>query len=113
LLDFSAPSSVYYPVAGDNMVEAVRYMEGGEHGESGRVYINAGQFFENVPGAAWTFTIGGYEVCKKWLKDRRGRRLSNAEVERYRKIVYAVGETVRLMEEVDGVIEVSGGWPIA
>jgi RimJ/RimL family protein N-acetyltransferase len=32
--------------------------------------------FAGVPEAVWDFQIGDYPVCEKWLKDRRGRRLS-------------------------------------
>ncbi len=60
----------------------------------------------------WESRVGGYQVCQKWLKDRRGRALSEADVDHYHKIIAALGETIRLMEEVDEVIEVHGGWPM-
>jgi hypothetical protein len=31
-----------------------------------------GQYFEGARPEVWTFHIGGYQVCEKWLKDRRG-----------------------------------------
>ena len=34
------------------------------------------QGFLGVPENVWNFHIGGYQVCKKWLKDRKGRTLS-------------------------------------
>lgn len=43
--------------------------------------------------------IGGYQVCEKWLKDRRGRTLSYDDVEHYKKICVALGETIRLMAD--------------
>src|SRR5262249_22500378 len=27
--------------------------------------------FDGVPEAVWNFHIGGYQVCEKWLKDRK------------------------------------------
>jgi hypothetical protein len=48
----------------------------------------------------------------KWLKDRRERELSAENIVRYGKVVSALGETIRIMREVDGVIEVHGGWAI-
>ena len=30
----------------------------------------------------------------------------------YGKVVSALGETIRIMGEVDAVIEVNGGWPV-
>ncbi|MFN4034218.1 MAG: type ISP restriction/modification enzyme [Fimbriimonadales bacterium] len=54
-----------------------------------------------VHPAVWQFQVGGYQVCDKWLKDRRGRTLSNAEIETYRKIVHALSETLRMMDAID------------
>lgn len=52
-------------------------------------------------------------VCEKWLKDRRGRELSAEEdIEHYQKVVVSLKETIRLMKEVDAVINVHGGWPV-
>jgi len=67
--------------------------------------------FRGVPAAVWNFHIGGYQVCEKWLKDRKGRTLSKDDISHYQKIVVALAETIRLMKEIDEVIEKHGGWP--
>ncbi len=67
--------------------------------------------FSGVPEAVWNFHIGGYQVCAKWLKDRKGRTLTDQEIAHYHKIVIALTETIRLMAEIDQVIETHGGWP--
>ncbi|MGD9984959.1 MAG: type ISP restriction/modification enzyme, partial [Porticoccaceae bacterium] len=67
--------------------------------------------FRGVPEAVWNFHIGGYQVCEKWLKDRKGRRLSADDITHYHKIVVALSETIRLMAEIDRVIDQAGGWP--
>jgi hypothetical protein len=64
-----------------------------------------------VPEAVWNFHIGGYQVCEKWLKDRKGRTLSKDDIAHYQKIVVALSETIRLMKEIDKVIDKHGGWP--
>lgn len=69
--------------------------------------------FRGVPEAVWNFHIGGYQVCAKWLKDRKGRTLSPDDIAHYHKIVVALSETIRLMAEIDEVIDVHGGWPAA
>jgi predicted helicase len=69
--------------------------------------------FKGVPETVWNFHIGGYQVCDKWLKDRKGRKLSQADLAHYQKIVFALTETIRLMQEIDDVIENHGGWPSA
>jgi predicted helicase len=67
--------------------------------------------FKNVREDVWNFRIGGYQVCEKWLKDRKGRTLSKDDIAHYQKIVVALSETIRLMKEIDEVIEEHGGWP--
>ena len=67
--------------------------------------------FIGVPEEVWKFQIGGYQVCEKWLKDRKGRTLSKDDIEHYQKIVVAISETIRIMKEIDEVIEKHGGWP--
>lgn len=67
--------------------------------------------FRGVSHDVWNFHIGGYQVCEKWLKDRKGRTLSNDDIAHYEKIVVAISETILLMKEIDEVIEAHGGWP--
>ena len=116
-----------YPVEGDNVVEKVRFekevtlrqAQGDTEshpelvssssketpkqvrGDIGRVYINKEQYFGNVPEIAWNFYIGGYQPAQKWLKDRKGRTLTNSDIEHYQKIIVALVETDRIMKEID------------
>jgi hypothetical protein len=69
-----------------------------------------GQYLEGVPPEVWNFHIGGYQVCEKWLKDRRGRTLTYQDLEHYCKVVTALSETIRLMREIDAAIP---KWPFA
>jgi predicted helicase len=69
--------------------------------------------FRGVIESVWDFHVGGYQVCEKWLKDRKGRTLSHDDIIHYRKIVVAISETIGLMKEIDEVIESFGGWPDA
>lgn len=65
--------------------------------------------FRGVAEEVWGFRVGGYRVCERWLRDRRGRRLTRGEVERYRRIVGAVRETLRLVSEIAKIIDEQGG----
>jgi hypothetical protein len=100
-----------FPITGSNEVEKVRYVEetSEEDLAPGRVYVNKTQYFQGVEREVWEFHIGGYQVLHKWLKDRKGRTLSYDDVTHYGKIVVALKETIRLMEEIDEVIP---SWPI-
>jgi predicted helicase len=67
--------------------------------------------FRGVPEDIWRFHVGGYQVCEKWLKDRKGRTLSKDDIAYYQKVLVALKETIRLMKEIDEIIEKHGGWP--
>ena len=69
--------------------------------------------FKGVSEDVWNFHVGGYQVCEKWLKDRKGRTLSKDDIAHYQKIVVALAETIRLMKGIDEVIEKHGGWSAA
>ena len=93
-------SVVSYPIAGNNVMDKLRY-------EAGRVYINETQYFENVPEIAWYFYIGGYQPAQKWLKDRKGRTLGFEDIAHYQKIIAVLSNTQRLMQEIDAVFSVN------
>jgi predicted helicase len=102
-----------FDVPGSNQVERIRYAEPHRDGQEGqvpgRVYINKTQYFEGIEPEVWEFQIGGYQVLNKWLKDRKGRKLSFDDIIHYQKIVVALKETMRLMQEIDALIP---SWPI-
>lgn len=82
-----------YPVAGDNTVDRVTYKDG-------RVYINASQFFGDVPATAWGSYVGGYQPLRKWLQERKGRTLSDQELWHYQRMVRTLLETERIMRDI-------------
>lgn len=83
-----------FPNGGTDEVEKIKY-------ENGNVYINMEQYFGNVPEIAWNFYIGGYQPAQKYLKDRKGRKLTNDEIEQYQRIVKVLVETEKIMKEID------------
>lgn len=89
-VDENIARGISFPVSGDNVVDKLSY-------RNGRVYINAAQYFDNVPPAACEFFIGGYQPAQKWLKDRKGRTLDYADIRRYQKIVAALAQTDEIM----------------
>lgn len=93
-----------YPLTGSHKVEKVSYDE-----ELRRVYINKDQYFEGIEPEVWNFQIGGYQVAHKWLKDRKGRALSYDDIIHYQRVVVALTETGRVMEEIDAAVP---GWPV-
>ncbi len=100
-----------YPVAGDNTVEKIRYQQPHD-GVKGRVWINPTQYFEGISNEVWGVHVGGYQVCDKWLKDRKGRQLTYDDLTHYQYIIAALAETSKLMSKIDEIIDSCGGWPI-
>jgi predicted helicase len=100
---------------GGNQLERVSYTDG-------TIWIDKAKTrgFVGVPVEVWNFHIGGYQVCKKWLKDRQakggknprpGHVLTTEDVDHYKKMIMALSETIRIMDEIDEVVEKHGGWP--
>ncbi len=85
-----------YPESGSDTVEKIEFKDG-------NVYINENQYFGNVPDVAWEFWIGGYQPAQKWLKDRKGRKLTNEDIEHYQKIIVALAETKQIMAQIDEI----------
>lgn len=87
-------------------IKDVRY-DKNEH----RIFINQHQFFEGVESEVWNFTVGGYQVCDRWLKDRKkdNNPLSTDEIKHYIKTCISIRETIKIMKEIDQAIL---SWPI-
>jgi len=92
-----------YPIDGNNVVTKPRFENGNSPAFQGRVYINDTQYFDNVPQTAWEFYIGGYQPAQKWLKDRKERTLEFDDILHYQKIIVALSETDRLMNEINKI----------
>jgi predicted helicase len=101
-----------YPVSGSNVIERVAYAISNEKHKSGQIWINNEQYFEGITVDVWKFYVGGYQVCQKWLKDRKGRALSFDDIRHYQRTVAALAETIAIMEQIDITIDEHGGWPL-
>ncbi|GHT11759.1 DNA methyltransferase [Planctomycetales bacterium] len=94
LLEKIPKAKTTFSITGSDTVDSVRYT-------NERVYVNAAQYFDGVPESAWNFYIGGYQPAQKYLKDRKGRKLSFEEIAHYQNIIAVLIETKRLMNEMD------------
>lgn len=95
LMEPASIGATPYPFTGegDNEVDKPRF-------EDGRVWINDSQYFADAPAVSWDFYIGGYQPAQKWLKDRKGRALSFADVQHYQRILKILSETDRIMQTI-------------
>ena len=93
-----------FPIDGSNEVEKPIFKVETHRDaslQSGKVFINQAQYFDGVTKEVWNYQIGGYQVCEKWLKDRKGRTLSTEEIKTYCKIVTSLSKTIELQNEID------------
>ncbi len=69
------------------------------------VYLNATAYWKNIPQPVWNFTIGGYQVIKKWLSYREqrvlGRALSMAEIMEVTAMARRLAALVLLQPKLD------------
>ena len=97
LKDVQIPAVHRFEGEGDGVIEKARYLDG-------HVWINPTQYFTDVPEEVWEYEIGAYQVCEKWLKDRKGEVLSHTEVRQYRAILVAIAQTLAVTAEIDTVL---------
>ena len=87
-----------YPIAGNNRVDNVEFKDA-------RVYINTEQYFDGVAPDVWAYTIGGYQVAHKWLKDRKNRLLTFDELQTYVRIIAALERTLAVEKAINDIAE--------
>jgi len=92
--DLDPPIARFQGEAGP--IKTVRYLE-----SEGRIILDTGYFVEGVAPEVWRCRIGGYQVCEKWLKDRKGRTLTPDDIRHYGRLVTALQKTLEIQEEID------------
>ena len=69
------------------------------------VYLNAGCYWKNIPRPVWEYTLGGYQVLKKWLSYRElellGRPLSADEALEFTWMVRRIAALILLRPLLD------------
>lgn len=90
--------TVGFPESGSNIVECHEY-------NNGKVWINATQHFSDVSPVAWDAWVGGYQPARKWLKDRRGHRLSYDDIIHYERVIYALDTTFVIMQQIERLLK--------
>lgn len=69
------------------------------------IYLNQVAYWKNVPTEVWRYTIGGYQVMKKWLSYREiallGRPLNEYEVREVRDMARRIAALLLLTPQFD------------
>jgi len=93
-----------FPVAGNNTIAGVIYKVPTGDSNEGNVYINEEQHFTGVSEEVWEYTIGGYQIADKWLKDRRGQTLTFDDLTLYQRILKALARTIEVQDEIASIV---------
>jgi predicted helicase len=93
------PSFAKFQGKGDNRVEKLRY-------EHAKLFINKDQYFEDIESEVFGYQTGGYQVCEKWLKDRKDRKLALDEIKHYCNITAAIKKTIEIQKLIDDIYPV-------
>lgn len=75
--------------------------------KEGKLYLNENTYISGVNEEVFKFMIGGYHVLDKWLSDRKNTILTLDELMHYLKIIVSLKETIRVMREIDEVVNIS------
>src|SRR3989339_2065877 len=92
------PPIAKYQGKGDNRVEKLYY-------DHSQLFINKDQYFEGIEPEVFEYQIGGYQVCEKWLKDRKDRKLSLDDIKHYCNIVTAIKNTIEIQNKIDNIYQ--------
>ena len=69
------------------------------------IHLNASTRWKDVPEAVWKYTLGGYQVLKKWLSYREaellGRPLTSDEAQTFTHHVRRISAILSLQKELD------------
>ena len=70
-----------------------------------RFYLNESACWKNIPAPVWDYTIGGYQVIKKWLSYREfallGRALTPDEAREVTHMARRIAALILLQPELD------------
>jgi hypothetical protein len=82
------------------------------------IFLNADAYWRNIPESVWNFTIGGYQVLKKWLSYREqpllGRALTPGEVRYMRDVARRLAALRLMAPELDANYRACAAahWPL-
>src|SRR5262245_29491047 len=69
------------------------------------IHLNADAWWSNVPSRVWSYTLGGYQVIKKWLSYREhdvlGRPLKADEVAYVSEMVRRIAAILLMGRDLD------------
>jgi predicted helicase len=95
LLDFELPNTIMNSdFTMNGLVEVISF-------KGSKLFINKKDYFYPINSLTFNYTIGNYKVLKKWLYGRKGRFLSYNEIQEFKKIIFAINETRKIIKKLN------------
>jgi len=83
---------------GNYTIEKIQFSEN-------KLFINNGQYFDNVSEIVYNFQIGGYQVLYKYLKDSKELVLKLKDIEKIENIIRVLDFTINQMNDIDKLFD--------
>ncbi len=71
--------------------------------KNNKLYINSENFFSEIDEGVWNFRLGKYQVCRKWLQDRKEGKIAHEDINSFCKIIILIKDTIRIIENIDSL----------
>lgn len=92
--DLKTPTAQFFGKDSELVHEKIEY-------KNQKIFINETQYFYEVKKEVWDFSIGGYKVLDRWLKDRIGKYLDEDDIRHVCKTITAISKTLEIQNEID------------
>lgn len=73
-----------------------------------KIFINRTQHFANIREDLWNFPFGGYRSLQKWLKDRKGKTLTESDINHVINVFNILDATITSISEIDDIFAQHG-----
>ena len=96
------PPACHFVGEGDDTVVARTKAQGFRYDPAEqRMHVNRTKYFGPLSPEVCQYRIGGYQVCEKWLKDRKERCLFTTDIRTYCRMVTAIERTITIQQQLE------------
>lgn len=81
----------------DLLIENINY-------KNETIYLNKASWIANVPESVWNYYVGSYLPVQKWIKDRKGKMITQDDLDYFIDIISNVYRILQITDELDEII---------
>lgn len=90
---------------GNNTIQIIKWDDGEE-----KLFFNKTQWFSKIKKSDFEYTIGGFIVIEKWLKDRKGESCNKHLLKSLGVAVKSIRFRISIQNQLEELILNHGGW---